>query len=98
MKTFILWLMYVLCSTAYIAYFSETDHPFIMMVASWIGTAIAAALVQLLSLLMNMSSFFLWKRDHDASLPSPATAQGCTPEGGVSAIRADVNFTGGTHE
>lgn len=42
------------------------------------------------------SDFYFFSRT-ESSFPAP-TYQGCTPDGGVSANRADVNSIGGVHE
>ncbi|MBP0049841.1 hypothetical protein H9C73_14000 [Marinobacterium sp. AK62] len=94
MTSLILYLLYALAATAYIRFYSDTDQPFETMVGMWIGLAIACLLVELISFMGRLVSFHLWKRKQRASSPSPTT-QGCTPEGGVSAHRADDNSTGG---
>ncbi|SIQ02370.1 hypothetical protein [Marinobacterium stanieri] len=94
MTSLILTLLYALAVTVYIRFYSDTDMPFEMMVAGWIGAVLAFLLVELFGFVSQRISYYLWKRKQDASSPSPTT-QGCTPEGGVSADSTDDNSTGG---
>lgn len=94
MTNLILILLYALAVTVYFRFFSNTDMPFEMMVISWIGAVLAFLLVELFGFVSQRISYYLWKRKQDASSSSPAD-QDCTPDGGVSANRADDNSTGG---
>lgn len=63
MKHLILWLLYALAVTVYLRFISDTDQPFEMMVASWIGSAIGFLLVELISFGLKRLSYYQWKRE-----------------------------------
>ncbi len=63
MKHLIFWLLYALAASVYLRFISDTAQPFELMVVSWIGSAIAFLLLELISFGMNRLAYHQWKRE-----------------------------------